>query len=193
MNRTTKLLRKNSTPYKILKTLAAGSGILFISSFNPMGGAQIVRALVKNYFRKKQFERYRFLRDLKNLQERKLLNYQEITGGGVELKITRRGKETMLKYQLDEIQLQKQLVWDKKWRLVMFDVPHEKRRARDALREKLRDLKFCQLQKSVFITPYPCEDEIDFIGTIFEVRPHILILYISKFEGEEKLRHHFKL
>ena len=73
----------------------------------------------------------------------------------------------------------------------MFDIPHDHKIARDAFRTKLEDLKFYSLQKSVFITPYPCEKEIEFIATVFDVRKHVLILYVSRFEGEEKLKHHF--
>lgn len=75
----------------------------------------------------------------------------------------------------------------------MFDIPHNHRTARDALRKKLLDLKFYPLQKSVFITPYPCEDEVDFIASIFDIRKYILILYVVYFEGEEKLKHHFNI
>lgn len=99
----------------------------------------------------------------------------------------------MLKYQIDDIKLKKPAAWDKKWRLVMFDIPQEYRLARDAFRKKLKDLKFHQLQKSVFLTPYPCEDEIDFIAEIFDVRKHTLFLIVEGFEGEEKLRYLFNV
>ena len=164
-----------------------------LSTISPQSSALLIRGFIKEYCKRKYFERQRFLNDLKNLQKRELITWKELPEGKVEIKITRKGEKVMLKYKLDDLQLKKPNIWDKKWRLVMFDIPHEKKRARDALREKLRDLKFYQLQKSVFITPYPCENEIDFMGQVFEIRDHILILYIEHFEGEKKLRHHFKL
>ncbi len=186
-------IKRNSRSYKILKTLAIGSGILVLSTISPASGAKLVKGIIAAYIRKKKFEKNRLLRDLKNLQERKLLEYRELQNGEVEMKITRQGQKVLLKYRIDEIKLKKPATWDKKWRLVMFDIPHEKRQARDAFRRKLKDLQFHQLQKSVFITPDPCEDEIDFIAEIFDIRKYILILYVNNFEGEGKLQHHFKI
>ncbi|MBI4034031.1 MAG: hypothetical protein HY378_00590 [Candidatus Brennerbacteria bacterium] len=99
----------------------------------------------------------------------------------------------MLTYDIDNIKLKRQR-WDGKWRLVTFDIPDSKKTAREALRRKLKELDFYPLQKSVFITPYRCEDEIDFICSVFDVnRNNVLILEVNKFEGAEKLKHHFKL
>ncbi|MFH1193136.1 MAG: hypothetical protein V1656_02350 [Candidatus Jorgensenbacteria bacterium] len=141
--------------------------------------------------RKKRFERDKFLRDLKKLQERDLADYRELDDGSVEVTITKRGKTQMLKYRLDDMRLKQPSHWDGKWRLIMFDIPHFNKQARDALRRKLLDLKFYPLQKSVFITPYPCEQEIDFIASVFDVGRYLLILYVAHFEGEDKLKHHF--
>ena len=44
--------------------------------------------------------------------------------------------------------------WDKKWRLVIFDIPEKKRKARNALREKLIELGFGKWQRSIYISPH---------------------------------------
>ena len=175
----------------MLRYLAQGTGVLILSSLAPAAGAKLIQLGVKSYFRKKRFERDRFLRDLNSLQKRELVDWKELTNGELRIVITKFGKQKMLQYQLDDMRLKIPNSWDGKWRLIMFDIPHKYRAARDALRHKLRDLDFYALQKSVFITPYPCEDEIDFITAVFNVRQYVLILYVSNFEGEEKLRHHF--
>jgi DNA-binding transcriptional regulator PaaX len=170
-----------------------GAGILIISTVSPRSGALMVKNLIKTYFRKKSFEKYRFLTDLKNLQTRKLINYQELDDGRIRVELTKGGRRELLIYKLDEMKLAKPQHWDKKWRLVLFDIPHGQKKARDALRDKLKNLDFYPLQRSVFLTPFPCEKEIDFIGTIFNVRKYILIVYANHFEGEEKFRHYFKI
>jgi len=185
------IIRRNSRPYQILKHLAWGSGVLLVSIISPLGGAQLVRAGIKSYLRKKRFERDKFLRDLKKLQERDLADYRELDDGSVEVTITKRGRTQILKYRLDDMCLKRPPHWDGKWRLIVFDVPHSHKQARDALRRKLLDLRFYPLQKSVFITPYPCEKEIDFIASVFGVGRYLLILYATHFEGEEKLKHYF--
>lgn len=187
-------VRRGSNSYKILKYAAAGAGILVISLVAPQAGAKMIQGLIKGYFRRKSFEKQRFLRDLKNLQTRKLINFRELGGSKVEITLTKAGKQKTLAYELDSLTLKKPERWDGKWRLIFFDIPQASKAARDALREKLRDLNFYQLQKSVHITPYPCEEEVDFIASVFDVRRHIILIPVPDgFEGSEKLRHHFKL
>ncbi|MBI5220337.1 MAG: hypothetical protein HY978_00680 [Candidatus Liptonbacteria bacterium] len=186
-------MRKNSKSYRLLRYLALGSGVLVVSALAPASGAQIVHAAIAGYFRKKRFERNRFLQDLKRLQDRRLVSWREHPDGRIEIVLTQQGKNKTLAFKLDELKLTAPQRWDGKWRLVMFDIPKDHKFARDAFRKKLRDLKFYPMQKSVFLTPYPCEDEIDFLAMVFEVREHVLLLRVSRFEGEEKLRHHFQL
>ncbi len=45
-------------------------------------------------------------------------------------------------------------VWDKKWRLVVFDIPEDKRIPRDHLRRYLKMLGFGKVQRSIWISPY---------------------------------------
>jgi DNA-binding transcriptional regulator PaaX len=91
------------------------------------------------------------------------------------------------------MKLKRPAKWNGKWRLVMFDIPHGYKRARDAFRQKLKRLEFYPIQKSVFITPYPCEDEIDFLASVFDIRKHVILMNIADFEGEEKLKRHFRI
>lgn len=43
--------------------------------------------------------------------------------------------------------------WDRKWRVVIFDIEEKKKKARNSLRLKLISLGFGKLQESVYITP----------------------------------------
>ena len=38
---------------------------------------------------------------------------------------------------------------------------------------KLKELGFLELQKSVLVLPYECEDEINFIMEVFLIRPFV--------------------
>lgn len=50
--------------------------------------------------------------------------------------------------------------WDRKYRLVIFDIPEKQRNDREWLREELYLLEYKQLQKSVFISRYPLVEDI---------------------------------
>ena len=84
--------------------------------------------------------------------------------------------------------------WDKLWRVIIFDIPVEKNKARTALRRKLQEIGFYQIQKSVFVYPYPCEKEIMFVGKFFGVEKFIeIILAKSLGRRESRIKKFFKL
>ena len=83
--------------------------------------------------------------------------------------------------------------WDGRWRLVIFDVPEKLRKGRDALREKLKDLGFYELQKSVFIFPYECKNEIDFLIEFFHLRKFVRYGILEKIDNDLHLRKVFGL
>ena len=181
---------KNSRSHLLLKELAIGAGVVIISLINPVGTARALPKFLQWYYRKKCFEKDKLLRDLRVLQLREMIDYKELADGKMEIKILRKGKERVLRFDVDEIQIKKKK-WDGRWRMVSFDVPEECRVARDAFRRALYQMGFYFLQKSVSIIPFPCEDEIDFIASFYGIRDHVLIFYVERFEGEEKLKYHF--
>jgi hypothetical protein len=185
-------LRKGTRPYELLEYIALGSGVLIVSLAAPKLGTKMAKYLMR-YMRKRSIDAHHLIRDLKNLQNRNMIRYQELESGKVKITITKQGKQKVLLSRVEGIQLKKSIEWDKQWRLVMFDIPDVYKKASEALRIKLNQMQFYPIQKSVFITPYPCEEEIDFIGSFFNIRNYILLLYVSHFEGEEKLKSYFKI
>lgn len=112
----------------------------------------------------------------------------------VKLILTEKGKQLIKRYSLADLSLSKSQPWDSYWRLIMFDIPEVKRVQRDLLRLKLRKLGFLQIQKSVFIQPYPCVEAIKAIRNYYDLRPGELYLFESKvLEGESVLKKHFNL
>jgi hypothetical protein len=51
-------------------------------------------------------------------------------------------------------------VWDKKWRIIMYDIPNTHTSARHEIRRKLRAYGCFHLQRSVLITPFACFDDV---------------------------------
>jgi DNA-binding transcriptional regulator PaaX len=97
---------------------------------------------------------------LSSLSRRGLVVF-ETRGGKRYARITERGKKRLL------IERQKALLlsarpkrWDKRWRIVMFDIPERRRGTRDELRNTMKDAGFARFQDSAWIYPYDCEDFI---------------------------------
>lgn len=155
----------------------------------------------KNYFKIldsaakswKDIEYKRLSAVIKEFYEKRLVDFREKEDGTIKVVLTKDGKKRALEYQFDEIKIKKPEKWDGKWRMVIFDIPERKKKAREALRKKLKELNFMELQKSVFVHPYECENEIDFIVECFEVRPYVRFLRVDSFTNEEQFRLKFKL
>ena len=78
----------------------------------------------------------------------------------------------------------------------MFDIPTKPaiyNNARNALREKIKELGFVQMQKSVWVYPYECEDEILFLAEVYYVEKFIDMLVAERVMHEEKFKCKFKL
>lgn len=70
---------------------------------------------------------------------------KEVSEGEVILKLTGLGKDTLgIKFNESD--------WDGKWRIVIFDIPENKRAVRDLFRRRLKEWGFRNWQQSVWIT-----------------------------------------
>lgn len=133
---------------------------------------------------------YRILDEFNN---NRLIDWKEKADGSICLIITEKGKETALQFNPDFLKIKRPPIWDKRWRVVIYDIPDKKKSARDALRYKLKELGFKEWQKSVFIHPYPCLNEINFTVEFFDVRPYVRYAELINPTNEAELKLHFKI
>ncbi len=125
----------------------------------------------------------RSLRDtVKRLYRARLVDYQENRDDSISLTLSDSGKERVLRYRVDSMTIQKPPRWDGYWRVVLFDVPEQFKQSRDALSQKLKQLGFQPMQKSVFIFPYECKNEIDFIVELFYLRPYVRYMVVKEID-----------
>jgi len=100
------------------------------------------------------------------------------------LELTLRGKETLKRYLTGDFIIEKPLKWDKKWRLVIFDIPNDKKKTRDILRHKLETLGFFNLQESVYVFPFDCQNEIEVLKNIYYIKPYVQYIVADRIETE---------
>ncbi len=91
------------------------------------------------------------LQAIKRLKEKGFIEYVDI--GKVVFKLTDSGTDQAIRSKL---KLDNREVWDKVWRLVIFDIPEDQRLARDLLRFKLKEWRFKNIQRSVWATKRNC-------------------------------------
>jgi DNA-binding transcriptional regulator PaaX len=137
-------------------------------------------------------KRYQIKRSLKVMQKMDLVSIAE-KNGRTTIRLTKAGKKKVLSFKLDDMQLKKPSIWDKKWRLVIFDIPISHNQARIMFTNKLRELGFEMIQRSVWVSPYECEDEVDFIKEVYEIRPFVRVVTAESIDISNDLIHKFNL
>ena len=83
--------------------------------------------------------------------------------------------------------------WDSKWRILMFDVPENLKKLRETLRMHLRQMGFYEFQKSVFVHPYPCREEFEYIVEFYNARRHLRFILATEIDNELEIKKFFGL
>lgn len=177
----------NTLKQKILLLFLGGLAIGF--TYHPGRHWKIIKSVRREW---KKINEKELWREIRKLYRSRLVEKRENPDGSFTFVLSRKGKAKSLNFQFEKMRLEKK-DWDGKWRLVVFDVPEKIKPARDALREKLKKLGFYELQKSVFVFPYKCEDEIDFVIEFFEMRRYVRTVLAEKIDNELHLKKIFGL
>lgn len=103
------------------------------------------------------------------------------------LELSQKGKKKLKKYVTDQLEIKYPNKWDKKWRIVIFDVPDKKKKSRDVLRSKLLSIGFIELQESVYVFPFDCWPEIEYLKNLLALSPNIQYIVANRIETETDL------
>jgi DNA-binding transcriptional regulator PaaX len=83
--------------------------------------------------------------------------------------------------------------WDKKWRVVIFDIKESRREIRNELRSLLITTGFVKLQDSVWVFPHRCDEVIALLKFQLTLGRELVYMIVDGIEGDEWLREHFHL
>lgn len=83
--------------------------------------------------------------------------------------------------------------WDRRWRIIMFDVWEHRRATRERLRTLLKHIGFIRLQDSVWVYPYPCEEFVALARADLRLGNGMVYLIAEGIENDTRLRRHFGL
>ncbi|MFA6183635.1 MAG: hypothetical protein WC682_00865 [Parcubacteria group bacterium] len=183
------MIIKGNIKKKILLLLLGGVALGLASS--PRAQKRTFNILCREW---KNLNKRNVYRYVKEFEEHKMIRYVN-KGEWWNVELTAKGKTMAEKIKLDDIKIVKPNKWDKKWHLVIFDVPEKNKIARDTLRRKIKEIGLVEVQKSTFIHPYFCKEEIDKIIDFFELKKYVLQLEVSDLDKslKDKLTKKFKL
>ena len=83
--------------------------------------------------------------------------------------------------------------WDRRFRMVMFDIAEKRKAIRIQFREAMREAGFLRLQDSVWVYPYNCDDFIQLLKADLHLGREVLYVIVEKMDNDAWVRKHFKL
>jgi len=172
----------------ILRCLAT-AGLLYIAASSPYFVLQLQKS-IKNW---RRYNKKRFYNVFYRLRKN---GYIEVgkRNHQIYIKLTEEGKKKAGRFQIDALEIKRPKKWDKKWRIVIFDISQLKKFYREAFRGKLKELGFYPLQKSVWVHAFDCRDEIETLKEFFGLNDREIRLIIAEDIGEaDFLKKIFKL
>lgn len=115
------------------------------------------------------------------------------SGGTVQFTITPAGAHRLQQANIDDIAIDMPKKWDRRWRLVTFDIPLNQSAQRQAFTSKLRGVGFMMLQKSLWVHPAPCFEQVEVIAGHYNVLRYCTLMEISSIDelSAKKLHSYF--
>ena len=129
-------------------------------------------------------------RTLKRLEKQKLVIIKDKENCQI-VEITNAGRRRILKYTLDELAIGKPKFWDKKWRLVSYDIPKKLSGLRTIFKDYLDIWGFYPLHESVLLHAYPCEKQVEFLREYLGIGEYVRIFQVSKIENDAPFKDFF--
>jgi len=165
------------------------AGTVYIAASSPY----FIRNLLKNYRKWRKYSSKKIYNTFYLLQKQGCIRIEN-KGHQIYISLTEKGRKKAGIFQINDLKINKPKEWDRKWRLIIFDISELKRIYRESFRGKLKDLGFTPLQKSVWIYPFDCSAEIELLRDFFGLTENEIRLVVSDNIGDDsKLKNFFKL
>ncbi len=180
----------DDTPRGLLEALLIGGGLLATLTFAPSAIAVLagIGYAMKGASRAEANRRKQKLSS--SLQYLKRKNYVRVasTTRGVSIELTDKGRKRAAWMQKKRPLLQpiaRPREWDAKWRVILFDISAEERAKRNAFRGFIRRLGAVMLQKSVWIYPFDCAEQVRLLREFFGLTDAELRVIVARDIGDD--------
>lgn len=112
------------------------------------------------------------------------------------VRITQKGKQALLleeRKAVLRVGPMRPKRWDRRWRMVVFDVPEYRKPIRNRLRNTMREFGFLRVQDSVWVYPYDCEDLMALLKADLRIGKDVLYAVVEKIENDAWIKKLFGL
>ncbi|TSC93886.1 MAG: phenylacetic acid degradation operon negative regulatory protein [Parcubacteria group bacterium Licking1014_1] len=164
-------------------------GIICIAATSPY----FIINIVKSFKTAKKYEKKKIYNAFYRLKKEGCVIIEE-RNEQIYISLTEKGKRKAGYLQIDNLKIKKPKTWDRKWRIVMFDIAQLKKLYREIFRGKIKELGFVSIQKSVWLCPFECKKEISILKDFLGLTDKELLLIITESaDWDEKFKKQFNL
>ena len=129
---------------------------------------------------------YALTRSIKNLVESGCVEMLRSDNKSY-LKLTPKGKSKLNCIKLEGSGALISTAWDGLWRIIILDIPEERKNEREALRYLLKKADFTCIKNTVWISPYPYEHLFTNIKKDLVLGTELMIIITDKLDEETNL------
>lgn len=173
----------------ILGTLAV-AGVVVVAAAAP-NVLQLLKRADPDWILKRDPRRR--LRETLSRMKRKGLVKFEVHNGRNLPHLTVEGKREARRLSVGMLQLKRPIRWDRKWRIVIFDIPEKRKGLREHVRRMVSSMGFYRLQDSVWVFPYDCEEVVALLKLDLKIGKDLIYIIADAIEFDKPLRQHFEL
>ncbi len=114
--------------------------------------------------------------------------------GQLHIRLTAEGRKEAAKYRINDLKINCSKQWDRKWRIIIFNLSQKEKSKKQAFLRKIKELGFHDLQKNVWIMPFACGKEIKVLREFFNLDVKDLrIIETKDLEQDKIFKNIFKL
>ena len=177
---------------KIVLGTIKGAGLLSVALVAP-NALKMLEVVDPSFKKRKRNPKYTISGAIDRLLAKNLIRFEK-NERGTFIRLTKEGERILRSLELENIHKhQRKKKWDKKWRMIIFDIKEDKKALRDKVRNTLIRIGFLKLQNSVWVYPYDCEDLITMLKVDFKIGKDVLYVIADQIENDAIIKKHFGL
>ena len=173
------MIKKPSIQKAILKTLSK-KGVTSLDSIK-----KDVENVISSQPETSSKANYAIARSLKNLLSDGLIEAFN-SDHNQYIRLTKEGKQKLNNIALECDSSLVSLTWDGYWRIIILDLPEERKNEREALRYLLKKAGFVCVKNSVWISMYPFEHLFTNIKNDLGLSTELMIIVTDKLDEKTK-------
>lgn len=183
-----RIVRRNTNIRHVLLHTVATAGVLSVAVLAP-NALQVIKMFDAGKARQMN-PKYLFAPTFQKLIARGHLEF--VTKNGTKhVRITEEGRLALAHMVARSPDTRIHKRWDKRWRMVIYDIREERKGLRVQLQRVLREFGFVKLQNSVWVYPHDCEELVVLLKSDFKLGQEVLYVVVEKIENDALLKKQF--